>query len=208
MARLLQRVAGVLQGFLSYIQQRLAELTKFLGRVVHTGDCTAQFIPNIFLQTAPSWWRCPAEGNQGLPEHGWVWRYRLCSSGYPRNDAWQMALRCFAKCSWRAHRLGICREPQEAIWHHCEKLLRCVPNHHQLGSYKPGTFAGHGNRAGCWWLSGQPSFHTNSSSEPSRPEHLWSDPVGPSWTKNFRIDMLLHSIMRSIIRKPKASYGM
>ena len=27
-------------------------------------------------------------------------------------------------------------------WDHCEKLPRHVPNHHQLGSYKSGTFAG------------------------------------------------------------------
>ena len=47
-ACLLQGVAGVLQGFCSFIQQGLAELTKILGPVVHTGDCTAQFIPNTF----------------------------------------------------------------------------------------------------------------------------------------------------------------
>ena len=29
----------------------------------------------------------------------------------------------------------------------------------------------HGTRAGCGWFSDQPSFHTNSSSAPSRPEH-------------------------------------
>ena len=41
----------------------------------------------------------------------------------------------------------------------------------------------HGTRAGSWWFSRQPSFHTNYSPLPSRPEHLWSNPVGPSWTK-------------------------
>ena len=30
----------------------------------------------------------------------------------------------------------------EGIWHHCEKFPRRVPNHHQLGPSKPGTFAG------------------------------------------------------------------
>ena len=30
-------------------------------------------------------------------------------------------------------------------------------------------------RADCWWFSGQTSFHANSSSEPSRPEHWWCD---------------------------------
>ena len=35
----------------------------------------------------------------------------------------------------------------------------------------------HGTRASRWWFCRQPSFHTNSSSVPSRPKHLWSDPV-------------------------------
>ena len=43
----------------------------------------------------------------------------------------------------------------------------------------------HGTRARCWWFSGQPSFITNSSSAPSRPDHLWNDSVGPSGTKHF-----------------------
>ena len=34
--------------FCPFIQQGLAELTKILGQVVHTGDCTAQFIPHMF----------------------------------------------------------------------------------------------------------------------------------------------------------------
>ena len=50
------------------------------------------------LQAAPSWWRCPAEGNQGLSEHGKVLRYHLGNGSNPRNAAWQMALRCSAKC--------------------------------------------------------------------------------------------------------------
>ena len=33
-------------------QQGLAELTKILGRVVHTGDCMAQSIPNMFYGVA------------------------------------------------------------------------------------------------------------------------------------------------------------
>ena len=94
------------------------------------------------LRAAPSFWRCPAEGNQGLPEHSEVWRCRLGSDSYPRNAAWQMARKFFTKCPSRAHRWGICRGAQEAIGHHWEKLPRRVPNHHKLGPYKPGTFAG------------------------------------------------------------------
>ena len=69
----------------------------------------------------------------GLPEHGEVWRYRLGSGRYPRNAAWQIALRCFAKRPCRAHWWCICRGVQEAIWHHCEKLHWRVPNHHFHG---------------------------------------------------------------------------
>ena len=47
------------------------------------------------MQAAWSWWRCPDERNQGLPEHGEVWCYRLGSGSYPWNEAWQMALRYF-----------------------------------------------------------------------------------------------------------------
>ena len=52
----------------------------------------------------------------------------------------------FAKYPCRAHRWGIRRGAQEAIWHHCEKLPRRVPNHHQLGPYKPGAFFGSAHR--------------------------------------------------------------
>ena len=94
------------------------------------------------LPAAQSWGHCLAEGNIGLPEQGEVWRYHLGSGSYPRNIAWQMALRCFAKCPCRANRSGFCQGAHEMIWHHCEKLSRRVPNHHQLGPYKPVTFAG------------------------------------------------------------------
>ena len=100
-------------------------------------DCS-----QAILKVAPSWWRRLAEGNQGLPEHGEVWHYRHGRENYPRNAAWQMALRCLTKCPCRAHRWGICWGAQEAIWHHCEKLLRYVLNHHQLGPYTPSNFAG------------------------------------------------------------------
>ena len=89
------------------------------------------------LQAAPSWWRCPAEGNQGQPEQGEEWCYRLGS--YPRNAAWQLALKCFTKCPCRAHQWGVCRGAPKAIWHHYEKLCRRVSIDHQLVPYKPGT---------------------------------------------------------------------
>ena len=59
------------------------------------------------LQAAPSWWRCPAEGDQVLPQHGDVWRYCLVSSNCPQNAARKMALRYFAKCPCSAHWWGI-----------------------------------------------------------------------------------------------------
>ena len=45
-------------------------------------------------------------------------------------------------------------------------------------------YGNHGTSAGWWWFSGQPSLLTNSSSSPSSPEHLRSDPVRPSSTKH------------------------
>ena len=71
-----------------------------------------------------------------------MWRYLLGSGSYPPNTAWQMALRCLAKCPSRAHRWGSCWGAQEAIWLHYEKLPRLVPNHQQLLTYMPGTFDG------------------------------------------------------------------
>ena len=200
------------------------------------------------------------------------WRYRLGSSSYPRNAAWQMVLRCFAKCPCRAHHWGISRGVQETIWHHCEKHPRHVPKHHQLGPCKPDTFAGsahqvsdipkashlplelesalvteddtlpmghylvlppmvllqektavissqqelpwvymHGNhrtRAGCWWFSSQLSFHTNSSSTLSRPEHLWSDPVGPSWTKHVLDEVCSSEDPRGLAMQQSSSGSM
>ena len=132
-------------GIFSNLSSRTwAKLTKILGRVVLTGDCTAQIIPNMGLQSdnLAGWRRCPTEGNQGLPKHSELWHYHLGSRSYPRNAAWQMTPRCFVECPCRAHWWGICRGAQEAIGYHCEKLPRSVPTHHQLGHYKLGTFAG------------------------------------------------------------------
>ena len=74
------------------------------------------------LQAAPSWWRWRAKENQGLPEHCEGCRYRLRGGSYPRRAAWQMALRCFAKCPCRAHWWGIYWGAEQMIWHYCEKL--------------------------------------------------------------------------------------
>ena len=135
--------------FCPFIQQGLAEIAKILWRVVHTLHSTIhpKYIlwgcSLAILQSAPFGWRFPAEANQGRSEHGEVWHYRLGRGSYHRNAVWQMALRCFAKCSCRAHWWGICRGAKEAIsHHHFGKLPIRVPNHHQLGPYKRGTFAG------------------------------------------------------------------
>ena len=53
-----------------------------------------------------------------------------------------MALRCFAKCPYRALRWDIRQGAQEGIWRYCGKLPIRGPNHHQLGPYEPGTLAG------------------------------------------------------------------
>ena len=64
------------------------------------------------------------------------------SGSCPRNNAWQMVLRCFAKCPYRAQRWDIRQGAQEGIWRYCGKLPIHGPNHHQLGPYEPGTLAG------------------------------------------------------------------
>ena len=64
------------------------------------------------------------------------------SGSCPRNNAWQMVLRCFAKCPYRAQRWDIRQGTQEGIWRYCGKLPIHGPNHHQLGPYEPGTLAG------------------------------------------------------------------
>ena len=60
------------------------------------------------LMTLPSW----RKSRTTLARWG--------SGSYPRNAAWQMALRCFTKCPCRSHRWGICWGAQWAIWYHCE----------------------------------------------------------------------------------------
>ena len=69
-------------------------------------------------------------------------KFTTTTTSCPRNNAWQMALRCFAKCPYRAHRWDIRQGEQEEIWRYCGKLHIRGPNHNQLGPYEPGTLAG------------------------------------------------------------------
>ena len=114
--------------FCPFIQQSLAELTKILGRVVYTGDCTTQLIPNmVYVVTVWRSCRLLHLGDNALLK---------VIKDYPS------MVRC-GPC--RAHRWGNYRGAQDVIWYYCEKLPRQVPNHHQLGPYKPGTFDGSAN---------------------------------------------------------------
>ena len=150
MACLLQGVAGILQEFLPIYPAGLGGAHQDSGAACPYWWLHGPINPKYglwgcslaILQAVTFWQHCPAVGNQGLLEHGEVWRYCLGSGCYPRNVAWKMTQRCFTKCPCRAHWWGICRGAQEVIWRHCEKLPRRLPNHHQLGLYKPGTFAG------------------------------------------------------------------
>ena len=148
---LLQAFTSILQGFLPIYPTRLGGAHQHSGAVVHTGDFTTQFIPTMFCGvTVWRSYRLLHHGDVALLKEikdfpSWV-RYSfivlVAVVIYPRNTAWQIALRCFAKCPCRAHWWGICRGAHEAIWHQCEKLPRLVSNHHQLAPYKPSTFAG------------------------------------------------------------------
>ena len=142
-ACLLQGVAAVLKGFLLLYPAKHGGAHQDFGAGCPYWWLHGPIHPKYaILQAASSWWRCPVKRNQRLPEHGEVWHYRLGSGSYPRNAAWQMILSCFAKCPCRAQRWGICLRARGAIGPHYEKLPWCVLNHHQLGPYKPGTFAG------------------------------------------------------------------
>ena len=109
------------------------------------------------------------EGNQWLSEHVELWRY---PGSNPWNTAWEMAWMCFAKCPCRAHWRGVCRGAQGAIWHHCEKLPRRVPNHHQLGPYKSGTIAG-----GAHQIIDVPQIDFTLTNKPELTTHIPYYPV-------------------------------
>ena len=182
-----------------------------------------------------------------------------------------MALRCFAKCPYRAHRWDIRQGAQEGIWRYCGKLPIRGPNHHQLGPYEPGTLAGsthqvngvpkachlpgkvristhhrrwhaasgllsgsatsaptpsgddggwqsagaslwvympgnHGTRIGCQLLCDQPSFRTDFSSAPSRPEHSRNYPVGPSSAMHGLAEVLSFGEPLKICLAPKIQW--
>ena len=130
--------------------QGVAELTKILGWDVHIGDGTARFIPYM-LYGAVVWRSCRRlhlgyvallKEIKDYPSTVRCGVIVLVAVVIPEMVAWQMALRCFAKCPSRAHRWCMSRRALEAIWHHCEKLPRRVPNHNELGHYKPHTFPG------------------------------------------------------------------
>ena len=57
----------------------------------------------IFFRDA-AWWsrNVCARSISGIDDE--EWRCHLDSGSCPRNNAWQMALWCFAKCPYRAHR--------------------------------------------------------------------------------------------------------
>ena len=183
----LQSIAGVLPGFLPiYPAGRV-------GWMIHKGDCTAQFVPKYvlwgcslaILQTAPSWWRCPDEGKQGLSE--------------------QMALMCLVKCPCRAHQVNnvsltwespylvrpsflLRRPPELRRWQAAYGPLsgfstlcplqaeRVVVGSQQGLPCESIGMLTMGQEPLFYGLFYQPSFHANSSSTPSRTEHLWSDP--------------------------------
>ena len=126
---LLQGVAGVLQRLLFIIPAGLVGANRdsgascpywWLHYTIHPRHVLWVCSLTI-LRAALFWWCCPAEGNQGLPEQGEMWCYRLGSGSYSRSAAWQMTLRYFAKGPCKAHWWCICRGAQESIWYQCEK---------------------------------------------------------------------------------------
>ena len=91
-ACLLQGIESVLQGFLPIYPSGFGRAHQdpgagcpywWLHGPIHLKYVLWCCSP-VILQAAPSWWRCLAEGNQGLPEHGEAWHYCLVSSSYPQ----------------------------------------------------------------------------------------------------------------------------
>ena len=88
---LLQGVADVLQGFLPIYPAGLGETHQYSSMScpywwvhgpIHP-KCVLWVCSQAIFRASPPWRRCPAEVNQGLPEHGQVWRYHLGSGSYP-----------------------------------------------------------------------------------------------------------------------------
>ena len=104
--------------FCPFILQGLAELSNALGHVFHTDDFTAQFIPNLFHGVAV--WRSCRLLNLGdgallkeINDYPSTVRCGVIVSvdiAIPWNAAWEIALRCFVKCFYRANQRGICRK--------------------------------------------------------------------------------------------------
>ena len=86
---------------------------------------------------------------------------------------------------------------QDPIWHHCEKLPRRVLNHHQLGHYKPGTFAGSAHQ-----VNDVPFPDTLVYWEPSS----WPTSVGT--TRNTVIKLALSRIWLAVIVLQAAGIGL
>ena len=139
-ACLLQGIAAALQGFLPIYPAGFGGAHQDAGAVclywcLH-GPINSKYNwwgwSLTILQAAPPRWRCPAERNQGLPEHGEAWRFRFGSGSYPWNAFRQQALRCFAKCPGILPLLGICRKHKRRFG----TIVNSSPDvHHQLGTW-------------------------------------------------------------------------
>ena len=66
----------------------------------HSTGISAHLSIRAWRSSPRFWGGLSILGYQGLPKHCEVWSYCLGSGSYYRNAAWQMALRCFAKCPW------------------------------------------------------------------------------------------------------------
>ena len=66
--------------------------------------------------------------------------------------------------SWK---IGLVTEDDMLPMGHCQVLSSVCPIQAAVIGSQQGLPCDHGTRVGGWWLSGQPSFHTNSSPAPS-----------------------------------------
>ena len=63
--------------------------SQLFSKGLQSGD----FMGCSILVRLPCW----RKSTTRLPDHGQVWRYHFGNGNYPRNAAWQMALRCFSQ---------------------------------------------------------------------------------------------------------------